>query len=465
MGQLTGPHPPGVPPPDRARRREQRAWYVYDWANSAYQTTVIAVFLGPYLTAVARNAACGTVVSATNPCKVADPHLSILGLAIVPGSYYSFLLAISIAVQVVVLPLTGALADRSARKKEILALFAYLGAFATVGMFFLQGERYLLGGALYLLAQASFGASVVVYNAFLTDIATADERDLVSSRGWALGYLGGGLLLAVNLGLYAVRARLGLTEGQVVRISLAGAGAWWGLFTLVPLAWLRNRPAASAGAPAGTRSVFGQLRETLRDARGYPMTLLFLLGYLCYNDGIQSVIGLASVYGAEELGLAQDTLIVAILLVQFVAFGGALALGQLAQRLGAKNVVLAALALWTLVLSAAYLLPAEAPGQFLALAGAIGVVLGGSQALSRSLFSQFVPRGKEAEYFALFVISERGTSWIGALTFGLVFQLTGSYRDAIVSLVAFFVVGFWLLLRVDVRRAIADAGNDQPHRV
>jgi UMF1 family MFS transporter len=210
--------------------------------------------------------------------------------------------------------------------------------------------------------------------------------------------------------------------------------------------------------------VFGQLRETLRDARRYPMTLLFLLGYLCYNDGIQSVIGLASVYGAEELGLAQDTLIVAILLVQFVAFGGALALGQLARWLGAKTVVLASLVLWTLVLSAAYLLPAEAPGRFLVLAGAIGVVLGGSQALSRSLFSQFVPRGKEAEYFALFVISERGTSWIGALTFGLVFQLTGSYRDAIVSLVVFFIVGFVLLLRVDVRRAIADAGNNQPRR-
>ena len=463
MGQLIEPHEPGAPT-DRHRRREQRGWYVYDWANSAYQTTVIAVFLGPYLTAVARNAACGTVVSATNPCPVADPHLSILGLDIVPGSYYSFLLAISIAVQVVVLPLTGALADRCARRKEILALFAYLGALATVGMFFLQGERYLLGGALYLLAQASFGASVVVYNAFLTDIATADERDLVSSRGWALGYLGGGLLLTVNLALFAVRVRLGLTEGQVVRISLAGAGAWWGLFTLVPLAWLRNRPAATAGALAGPRAVFGQLRETLRDARRYPMTLLFLLGYLCYNDGIQSVIGLASVYGAEELGLAQDTLIVAILLVQFVAFGGALALGQLARRLGAKTVVLASLVLWTLVLSAAYLLPAEAPGRFLVLAGAIGVVLGGSQALSRSLFSQFVPRGKEAEYFALFVISERGTSWIGALTFGLVFQLTGSYRDAIVSLVVFFIVGFLLLLRVDVRRAIADAGNDQPRR-
>ena len=465
MGQLTAASASaGHPAGSRANRREQRGWYVYDWANSAYATTVIAVFLGPYLTGVARNAACGTVVTGDNPCPVVDPRLSVLGLSIVPGSYYSFLLAASIAVQVLVLPLIGAVADRSARKKEILAALAYLGAFATMGMYFLQGQRYLLGGALYVVAQAAFGASVVVYNAFLTEIATADERDRVSSRGWALGYLGGGLLLAVDLAVYAARDRLGLSEGQVVRIALAGAGLWWGLFTLVPLALLRNR-AGPVGAPAGVRAAVGQLWQTAREARRHRMTLLFLLAYLCFNDGVQSVIGLASLYGAEELGLAQDTLIVAILIVQFVAFGGALALGALAGRFGAKSVVLASLVLWVLVLAAAYVLPAGGAAQFHGLAAAIGVVLGGTQALSRSLFSQLIPRGKEAEYFALFVISERGTSWIGALTFGVVFQLTGSYRDAIASLVAFFLAGFVLLLRVDVRRAIAEAGNAQPHRV
>lgn len=455
------------------RQREQRGWYVYDWANSAYITTVVTVFLGPYLTSVARNAACGTTVTDANPCPVEDPRLSVLGLSVDPGSYYSYLLALSILLQLVVLPISGAIADRSANKREMLAGFAFLGASATMGLYFLEGDRYLLGGGLYLFAQVTYGASLVVYNSFLSQIAAPDERDAVSSRGWASGYLGGGLLLLVNLGLFSSHASLGLSEGHAVRICLASAGVWWALFTLVPLARLRRRApdpgavtAASVPSTAGpVRAGFRQLRETLSEARRYRMTLLFLLAYLVYNDGIQSVIALASLYGAEELGLDQDVLIMSILLVQFVAFLGAVLLGLVARRLGTKRVVLGSLVLWTMVVGAGYFLPAGAVLPFLALAVGIGIVLGGSQALSRSLYSQMIPQGKEAEYFSLYEISERGTSWIGALTFGLVFQLTGSYRNAIISLVLFFVVGFVLLLAVDVRRAIADVGNSQPERV
>jgi UMF1 family MFS transporter len=210
---------------------------------------------------------------------------------------------------------------------------------------------------------------------------------------------------------------------------------------------------------------FRQLVRTLRGARAYPQTLAFLLAYLVYNDGIQSVIGLAGVYGVEELGLEQSTLISAILLVQFVAFLGALLLGRAARRYGAKRVVLASLALWTGTVAVAYFVERGAAGQFFVLAALIGLVLGGSQALSRSLFCQLIPPGKEAEYFGLYEISERGTSWLGALTFGLVFQLSGSYRYAIFSLVAFFVVGFLLLARVDVREGIRAAGNEQPRLV
>ncbi|MDQ3942165.1 MAG: MFS transporter, partial [Actinomycetota bacterium] len=187
--------------------------------------------------------------------------------------------------------------------------------------------------------------------------------------------------------------------------------------------------------------------------------------YLFYNDGIQSVILLSAVYGVSELEFEQSTIIVAILMVQFVAFAGALALGRLARAFGAKRVVLGSLVLWTLVVAAAYSLEEGATAQFFALAAFIGFVLGGSQALSRSLYSQMIPRGKEAEYFSLYEISERGTSWLGAVTFGTVNQLTGSYRAAILSLVVFFVVGFALLAAVNVRRAIAEAGNPPPERV
>lgn len=208
-----------------------------------------------------------------------------------------------------------------------------------------------------------------------------------------------------------------------------------------------------------------QLLATLRDMRRHPLTLSFLLAYLIYNDGVQTVISQASIYGSEELDLDQTTLITAVLLVQVLAVVGALGMGRLARTHGAKRTILASLALWTLILAAGYFLPAGAPVWFFALAGAIGLVLGGSQALSRSLFSHLVPRGKEAEYFSAYEMSDRGLSWLGPLVFGLAYQLTGSYRDAIISLVVFFALGFVLLARVPVRRAVAAAGNPVPERI
>jgi MFS transporter, UMF1 family len=451
----------------RARRREQSGWMFYDWANSAYATTVAAVFLGPTLDAMAKQAACAQRGLGGAACDAAENvPLEFLGVTLSFDSWFPYVLGLSILVQVVVLPITGAVADRSRHKTQILALFAYIGAVATMLMYFVADGRFLLGWVLYLIANMAFGASIVVYNAFLPEISTPDERDKISAQGWALGYLGGGLLLAANLALFTVHESLGLSVGHAARISFLSAGLWWALFTLIPISRLRNRREVALLPGTGVLSAgFRQLRHTLREARAYPRTLLFLAAYLFYNDGIQSVILLSAVYGVNELGFEQSTIIVAILMVQFVAFAGALALGRLARAFGAKRVVLGSLVLWTLVVAAAYSLEEGATAQFFALATFIGFVLGGSQALSRSLYSQMIPRGKEAEYFSLYEISERGTSWLGAVTFGTVNQLTGSYRAAILSLVVFFVVGFALLAAVNVRRAIAEAGNSPPERV
>jgi UMF1 family MFS transporter len=440
---------------DRSRRREQRGWYFYDWANSAFSTTVAAVFLGPYLTAVTESAA------------GFGGFVHPLGIPIRAGSFFPYVISLSVLLQVLLLPVTGAVADRTRRKRELLALFAYVGAVATMGLYLLQGSAYLLGGLLFLLANVAFGASVVVYNAFLPEIAEPDERDRVSSHGWALGYLGGGLLLGANLVLFSVHESLGLSEGHAVRVSLLSAGAWWALFALIPLKALRNRSPAHPSEQGATvlTSGFRQLFDTVRAARAYPHTLLFLAAYLLYNDGIQTVITLAATYGGVELELEQSTLISAILMVQFVAVFGALLLGALARFFGAKRVVLASLILWTGVVAVGYLLDAGDALQFYLLAAFIGIVLGGTQALSRSLFSHMIPRGQEAAYFSLYEISERGTSWLGPLVFGLTLQLTGSYRSAIASLVVFFILGFTLLTVVNVRRAIAEAGNLSPERV
>ncbi|GAA2517461.1 MFS transporter [Streptomyces longisporus] len=432
------------------RQREQRGWYFYDWACSVYSTSVLTVFLGPYLTAVAKSAA------------DSDGFVHPLGVPVRAGSFFAYCVSASVIVSILVMPLVGAAADRTGRKKPLLAACAYVGATATTGLFFLSGDRYLLGGLLLIVANSSVAVSMVVYNSYLPQIAPPEDRDRVSSRGWAFGYAAGSSMLIVNLVLFTGHDSFGVSESTAVRICLASAGLWWGAFTLVPLKRLRDRrTTSSAPAVHGWR----QLASTVRDMRGKPLTLGFLLAYLIYNDGIQTVISQASVYGSQELGLSQSTLITAVLMVQVLAVAGALGMGRLARTYGAKRTILGSLVAWTVTLAAGYFLPTGAPVWFFVLAAGIGLVLGGSQALSRSLFSHLVPPGKEAEYFSAYEMSDRGMSWLGPLLFGITYQLTGSYRDAIISLVAFFVIGFALLARVPVRQAILDAGNPVPERI
>lgn len=430
-------------------RRQQRAWYVYDWANSAFQTTVLTVFLGPYLTGLAEAAA-------------VDGFVRPLGIPVRVAAYYPYLVSLSALLQVLAMPLVGTLVDRTGRRRLLLAVLAYTGAIGTMLLYVVRGDQYLLGGALFLVTTVAYTCSIVVYNAWLPDIAATEERDRVSSRGWALGYLGGGLLLAANLVLLqqAQAGRLAIDLASAVRISIVSAGGWWALFTVVPLAGLRDAPPRVAAGGS-----FRQLAATLRRLRHAPATLTFLAAYLLYNDGVQTVISQSAVYAAFELELSEDIIVIAVLIVQFVAVGGALLLGRLAGRYGAKRVVLASLVIWVGVLGFAYVLPPGEVPVFLALAACIGLVLGGTQALSRSLFSHMVPDGAEAEYFSAYEISDRGTSWVGALLFGLAVQVTGSYRVAIVSLVVFFAVGFVLLWMADIRRAAAEAGNVAPVRV
>ncbi|MBE1595637.1 UMF1 family MFS transporter [Streptomyces stelliscabiei] len=414
------------------------------------------MFLGPYLTEVAKSAA------------DADGYVHPLGISVRAGSFFAYSVSLSVILAVVIMPLVGAAADRTGRKKPLLGAAAYVGAGATAGMFFLDGERYLLGGILLIIANAAQSVAMMLYNSYLPQIAPPEERDAVSSRGWAFGYAAGSLVLVGNLILFTAHDSFGVSEGMAVRICLASAGLWWGAFTLIPLSRLRDRrgPAGgSEGSREATAPGLRQLAATVRDMRRHPLTLGFLLAYLVYNDGIQTVISQASVYGSEELDLEQSTLIVAVLLVQILAVGGALGMGRLARRYGAKRTILGSLVAWTLILGVGYFLPAGAPVWFFVLASGIGLVLGGSQALSRSLFSHLVPPGKEAEYFSAYEMSDRGMSWLGPLLFGVTYQLTGSYRDAIISLVVFFVLGFALLARVPVRRAISDAGNPVPDRI
>ena len=427
-----------------ARRREQRAWYWYDWANSAFATTIAGVLFAPYLIEIAEAAA-------------VDDRISVLGLSVAPGALPSFVITASTLLSAVALPFIGALADRTARKKDLLAGFAWSGAAVASLLFFVTGDNWQLGAAAFLLANLLFGASTVINDSILCLIADEEERDGVSSRGWAAGYAGGGLLLALNFGLVTFAGDTGLA----VRVSMLSAALWWAGFTVIPWLRLRNHaPREVARVEGGLlRQSFGQLAHTLRHVRGYPVTLTFLLAYLFFNDGIQTVIASASTFGVEELGFGTGTVLATYLLVQVVAVFGALGFGRLAERYAAKPVILGGLVAWMLIVTVALVVPAGKLVPFLLLGAAIGVVLGGTQALARSYYSRLIPQGCEAEYFSFYHAMERGTSWFGTLVFGLVYQLTDSYRPAIFALIAFFVIGGALLVKVDTERGIREAAG------
>jgi UMF1 family MFS transporter len=425
--------------------REQRGWYMYDWANSAFYTTVITVLLGPYLTDIAKSAA--------DSSGLVHPF----GIPVDAKSLWGYLSSLSVGIQVLTLPVVGAIADYGRRKKEVLAATAYLGATSAALMFFVKGQDYLLGSALFMIANVAFGASVVIYNSFLPEIAAPDERDAVSSKGWGIGYIGGGVLLALNLVLLMKAESIGMSTGMAVRISLASSGVWWGVFTIPTLLALRNRGPARELPPgqSAVGTAVRQLKHTLMDVRRFPQTATFLLGYLLYNDAIQTVLTQVGVFGSEELKISPSELALIILVVQFVGFGGALGFNWLASKITAKAAVIVSLVIWTALLIYIYAL-LKTKAEFFVMVGIGGVIMGGSQALSRSLFAQLVPKGKEAEYFGIYEISDKGTSWLCPLLFGLAQQFTKSFRVAILSLIIFFVAGLLVLLKVDMERGQRD---------
>ncbi len=437
-----------------ARRREHRAWYAYDWANSAFSTSVITVFSGPYLNGIAKN--------------VADVNgdVPLLFFDVAANSYFPFAVSLSVVLQALTLPFIGAAADRAADKRRFLQLLVTVGAVATVLLFLATGDRLQFGALCLLVANVAFGGAAVVYDSFLPEIADPDERDAVSSRGWAAGYAGGGLLLAVHLALFLSAESLGIDENLAARIAMASAGVWWFAFSQITVRGLTRRPpqmdpTLGHGAGASMR----ELWQTLRALRKTPRTLVFLGAFLLYNDGVATVISAAGIYATDELGIDLSTLTAAILMVQLVAVFGALALGRIAAVIGAKRTILASLVLWTVVIAFGRTIAEGDVQAFFLLSGAIGFVLGGTQALSRSLFSQMIPAGEEAQFFALYQLSDRGTSWLGTFVLAVAVNTTGTYRDGILVLLAFFILGGLLLAATDVRRAIAEAGNEVPARV
>jgi UMF1 family MFS transporter len=413
---------------------------MYDWANSAFYTTVVGALFSPYITRLAQAAVGENGV-------VLD--LGPLG-AVTAKSLPTLTVSISVGAQVLLLPILGALGDYSDLKKRLMALFCYIAVVANCLMFFVQ-------------ANVSFGAALVFYNAFLPEITTEDQADKVSSRGFAYGYLGGAILLALNLLLVTKAEQLGISTGFAVRLSLLSAGLWWGGFALVTFFLLRKRPSKKK-LPPGKSYIsvgFSEIISTVKELRRLPLTTRYLLAYLIYNDGIQTVIFASSAFLEQELfpGGNPEFLLKIFLMVQFVAVGGALLFERLAYLIKTKNAILVSLVIWAGIVIYANQFLDTVPEAWI-MAALIAIVLGGSQALSRSLYARMIPPGREAAFFGLYEVSERGTSWMGPLLFSIVIARTGSYRQALLSLIFFFVVGLIVLLFTNTDKAVQQASAE-----
>ena len=446
-------------------RKEVFGWITYDWANSAFYTIVITVLGGPYLQALARAdvGEDGVVYS-----------FGTLG-SVTPESMIPFFLGISILMQVFFLPLLGAIADFTHLKKSLMLGFSYLGVIASGLLFFIVGDNYLIGCLLLSVSNMFFAAANVFYNAFLIDVAPEADRDSVSSRGYALGYLSGVVILVACLLFLQSSATFNLDKGLAVRICMLASSLWWGLFSIVTFATLRRREAPKAVPPGSNLLTIGfsGIGVTLRDLAKLPKTLRFLLAYLFYNDGIQTVILTSSIFINYELFVsrgiasaktvigelpAEEFLIVVFLIAQVGAVLGSLGFNQLSKLLGAKRTILVCLGIWCSIVAFAFNF-LDTPGQAQLMGAMIGSVLGSTQALSRSLFSQLIPPGRESSFFGFYEISEKGTSWMGTMVFSIVVAAEGSYRKGILAVATFFVIGFVILLFTDTDAGIREAAG------
>lgn len=435
----------------RLFRRNLAGWYLYDCGQSAFSTSVITVFFGPFITSLARSAANGT------------DRFDLLGVPLHPGAYYPYLISASVVLQILLLPVMGVLADHIGRKKEMLGAAAVAGGVAVCGFLFAEGATgLLLAGGLFVLANLAFGIADVLYGALLGDISMPEERDAVSSTGWGVGYFVSGLLLLGQYLFLGSGAAASIGEEDAVRLCLLTSGLWWILCTILFLRIVRvSRRRADAGRrlPPITAG-FRQLAATLKSARRHPQTLLFLLAYLVYSDGIQTVTSVATQFGQEEVGLGMEELAQVILIVQFVGVLGAFLFLRIARMLGTKRSIMLTLVIYAAITVYTYAW-VSTPGEFYVMASLVALVLVGSQALSRSLYSRIIPEGHEAAYFSLFEVSERGTSWSGPLVFGMALQYTQSYRLAVLALAWYFIIGLAILGRVNVDRAVESVEGER----
>ena len=427
-------------PDASGRQRAQRAWCLYDWANSAFATSVVSAILPVYF---ARMAA-----------KSMPAHEAT--------ALWGYASAGALAVTAMLSPIVGTLADQTRRRKPLLLACVLLGCTGTLALAVTPAASWTGLLIAFALAFIAFATGNVLYDALLPSVATPEEMHRVSARGFAWGYLGGGLLLAVHLALIAMPQRFGLPDaGAATRVAFASVAGWWLLFAIPLFRGVPEPEAERAGVPARqlAGAVFGQLRATLGGLRAQPDLLRFLIAFWLYSDGIGTIIKMATIYGVE-VGLSDKHLMGALLMVQLLAAPASIAFGRLAAPLGARGAVMLGIAGYTAISIFAFFL--KSAWQFWVLAALVALFQGGTQALSRSMFASLVPRSRTGELFGFYSVSEKLAGVVGPILFGLVTQMTGGGKLATLTLLPLFLGGAWLLSTVDLERGRRAAQESEP---
>ena len=421
-------------------------WCMYDWANSAYITTAAVALLPNYFA----------------QAVVGEAGVDIFGMNMSATALWGFMLGGAAFLVFLFAPVLGAIADFSSGKRRFLASFAYTGSLFATMLYFCKSGDVGLTIALFMGTQVCFVAGNVFYDAFLPQIASEDKLDSVSAKGYAFGYVGGSLQFAIALGLVAMQ-KTPEDQAMAARIGMAMTGIWWAGWTLLTMKYLKEAkipyelPEAYRDRPKSLAYLALGISRTVATAKRvgrFKHLTLFLVAYMIYNDGIHTVTSMATIYGTEELRLSTTALMVTLLLVQVVAIGGALVFSRIANRIGAKHAVMCALVLWSGVVTYGYFI--HTATEFFVLGIIVGVVLGGTQALSRSFYGAMIPEQASAEFYGFYSVFSKFSSIWGPVTFGFIKQITGSARLAIISLMIFFIVGLILLGFVDETKAKAD---------
>lgn len=411
----------------KSKRGAILSWCMYDWANSAFATTIMAAVLPIYYSQVA---------GVTLPGNTAT-------------AYWGYTTAAALLITALLAPIMGAIADYSGSKKKLLMTFAGIGIFATALLYFVTTGDWLMASIFFIVGNIGFATSEVFYNSLLPEVAGPGNIDQVSTKGYALGYLGGGILLGINVLMIEFMSDTILAT----RLSFVTVAIWWAVFT-IPIIKNVKEPKVKSNQVKYDNPLTGgfkRLAATFKELKNYKQLLLFLIAFWVYNDGIGTIIKMATIYGAE-IGIDQTTLIGALLMTQFVGIPFAFGFGRLARVLGTKNSIMVGLFVYTMISIGGYFM--ETALHFWILAFLVGTVQGGTQALSRSLFGSMLPKSKTCEFYGFYGMSSKFAGIIGPLVFAIVTQIAGSSRLSIVSLIVFFIVGGFLLSRVDEKEGI-----------